>query len=171
MTIPSAHPKSERRSRRFWVAFICSFFVAQAVLWTFALRAVSNDPSHAVAEDYDRHASSWDDRRDAQRRSDALGWTAELQLADIEGAPQVVLSLRDRTGLPIEGARVEVTAFHRARAAYKQRLALTESTAGDYSSPLRVTRAGRWRFDVTATRGSDTFTLPGVELLAFARGS
>ncbi len=44
-------PKKERRARWFWLSFILMFFAGQAVLWTYALNVVSNDPSHAIVED------------------------------------------------------------------------------------------------------------------------
>ncbi len=42
---------AETRARRFWISFILSFFVAQAVLWTTALHLVPKDgPGAAEVE-------------------------------------------------------------------------------------------------------------------------
>ena len=68
---------------------------------------------------------------------------------------------------PPSGAAIEVTAFHQARAAHKQRLELTadEATPGHYSAPIRIQQAGRWRFGLKATRGDDVFTMELEEFL------
>lgn len=142
----------ERRARRFWVSFILMFFAGQAVLWTFALDVVSNDPSHAVVEDYDSFATQWDESQAAKASSEALGWHAQLS-ADHE---RIVVRLTDALGKPVQ-AQVTAKLFHKARASQIREIALTPSEPGLLVGLADLERSGQWRVTLTATRGEDTF--------------
>lgn len=152
--------RTEVRTRRRWVAFICSFFVAQAVLWTVALQFVSNDPSHAVVADYDERALSWDQSQARQAASDALGWSAQLEVAlttQETGLRKVRLHLLDADRRAVDAASVQVTMFHHATAARPMQVQLEPEGPGVYSADTPLARSGKWSFQVEALRGEDAF--------------
>jgi nitrogen fixation protein FixH len=146
--------QKETRARWFWLSFILMFFVGQGVLWTFALNVVSNDPSHAVVEDYDKFATKWDESRANKNASDALGWQAQLS-ADHE---RIVVKLTDASGEPVD-ADVEAKVFHKARAAEVQEVVFDATEPGLSVGVADLERSGHWRVRLTAQRGHDVFTL------------
>ena len=143
----------ERRAKWFWVSFILMFFVGQAILWTYALDKVSNDPSHAIVEDYDSFATQWDESQAKKAASTALGWHARLS-ADHE---RIVVKLTDRLGEPVE-AQVSAKIFHKARAAEVTEIQFTQTEPGILIGSADLQLSGHWRVSMTATRGPDVFT-------------
>lgn len=142
----------ERTVMHRWVAFIGLLFVAQVGLWIGAAVYVAGDESHAVVDDYDARALSWDERRERQRRSDATGWHADV--AVLPGAsPELVVYLRDREGLPVVGASVRATVFHNARAAQASDVALVPSADGTYRALAPMARPGHWTVAIVSERG------------------
>ncbi len=144
--------QKERRARMFWVSFILMFFAGQAVLWTFALNVVSNDPSHAVVEDYDSFETNWEQSKAQEAASKALGWHAQLS-ADNE---RIVIKLTDTLGKPVE-AEVSAKIFHKARAAEVQDVAFSATEPGILVGSADLERDGHWRVRLTAQRGPDVF--------------
>ena len=143
----------EKRAKWFWLSFILMFFVGQAVLWTYAINKVSNDPSHAIVEDYDSFATQWDETQAKKAASDALGWHAALT-ADHE---RIVVKLTDTLGKPVE-AEVTAKVFHKARAAEVQEILFTQTEPGIFIGTADLEQSGHWRVRLTATRGPDVFT-------------
>ncbi|NJK89058.1 MAG: hypothetical protein HC923_06405 [Myxococcales bacterium] len=107
----------------------------------------TNDPSFAVEPDYYQKAVNWDRAKAERSASDALGWQMELN-AD---TTSLRISLRDRLGRPIDGAFVEVEAFHNARANERLRGKLLPVGRGEYVLDQRFERAGLWEFRVAAS--------------------
>lgn len=136
----------------------------------------TRDPGFAVEPDYYQKAVDWDAQRALEARSAALGWktswrfddgpraTADGPSAVDDAAPaharnaRVTLELSDASGRPIEGAAVQVTALHNARANAQQALILSEFDAGRYAATWLVTRDGLWEFRLTVARAGDHFT-------------
>lgn len=146
-------PDLERRARRRWTTFIVGFFVLQAILWAFALRLVHDDPSHAVVEDYDRLAVTWDQQRARLDASAALGWTAAVDFA----GPSLEVQLTDREAQAVQVDHVVATVFHQATAAQRQTIELVAAAPGVYVGPSPVDRAGKWRVEIDARKGGDVF--------------
>jgi len=146
-------PELERRARRRWTLFIIGFFVLQAILWVFALRLVHNDPSHAVVEDYDRLAVSWDRQRARLDASAALGWNANVDFA----AGSLEVHITDRDAQAVTADRVVATVFHQATAANRQTIELVAAAPGVYVGPSPVDRVGKWRVEIDARRDGDVF--------------
>jgi nitrogen fixation protein FixH len=91
-----------------------------------------------------------------------LGWRAEISVSsdsDIYGFRNVTISLQDANQAPIEKATIELTAFHRARAAEPQAVNVSELSNGIYSAMVRVQKSGLWQFDGSATKGDDTLLI------------
>jgi nitrogen fixation protein FixH len=144
---------NERRARRFWLAFIVFFFVAQAGLWTWAIATVSRDASHAIVASYDARALDWDRQRAGQQASDALGWETAIEL---DGAA-VTVRILDRDRRPLAGADVTCTLFHKAEAARRQSPALRETEPGVFRGTVDPLHVGSVVVELAATREGDRF--------------
>lgn len=159
--------QKERTAQLIWTAVILSFFLIQAVIWIFAISVTANDQSHAVVAGYDEKALLWDDEKARRLASAELGWQAELVVdstSDIRGYRTLTVNLidakiSDATKSPVEKAKVELTAFHRGRAAVKQQISLTETEDGVYVGRIQIHKGGQWQFEGTATRGEHTFMI------------
>lgn len=118
------------------------------------------DASFAVEKDYYAKAVRWDESRAALARSDALGWSAGVELAPPAHDGDVVVRLIDRDGAPLTGALVTLSAFHRAFVSEILEFTMTEASdaEGVYTAPFVPTRDGRWIIRVSAVRGADEFT-------------
>ena len=112
-----------------------------------------DDPAFAVEPDYYDKAVHWDERQAARRASDELGWRIEVD-ASRDG---VQIELADALGRPVEGAQVEVEAFHNARASQRLRARLAPEAPGRYVLARRFERPGLWELRLSAIRDGDRF--------------
>ena len=136
------------------------FFLIQAVIWTVAISITSRDSSHAVVAGYDEQALNWDEVKRQRSASDALGWSANIQVdptGDIRGNRTIKLNLKNSEQAPIENAVVLLEAFHRGRAAEVQLLVLKSIEPGVFSGTMQIRNSGQWRFSGTATVGKEQF--------------
>ncbi len=143
-----------------WTTGIIAFFGLQAILWSVAIFLTSNDPSHAIVDDYDKKAMNWDAQREAEEASRNLGWTCEISPSirlKNDRQRSVEICLRDRESKPIPSANVSVRAFHKARAAHPVDQQLTETGPGVYSAVLEMPKEGLWQFEVSADLGGDHY--------------
>lgn len=160
--------QKEKTAQMAWTGFILFFFVIQAIIWTVAISITSRDTSHAVVAGYDQEAMKWDQIQAERRKSEALGWNAVLHVdssGDLFGNRTVTLTLKDQDGNPIEGANLQLEAFHRGRASEVQTLAVTEVGAGVYSSAVVLRHKGMWQFSGTAKRDKDQFLIKEIQYL------
>ncbi len=149
----------EKTAQLRWTVFILLFFLIQAVIWIVAISITTRDPSHAVVADYDERALNWDEERALRRASAALGWTATIRVdeaADIRGNRVIAIEISDGQQ-PVTDARLELTAFHRARAGQPHQLLMKEVGPGVYSGTLQVRHSGLWQFSGVARHNDDTF--------------
>ncbi len=165
-TSPTALQASqEQRARLIWTGGIIAFFVVQAIVWAIALYITNNDPSHAILPRYDQRALAWDTEAAAMTRSQELGWQVQLDVAsqaNYKGQRIVTIQLKDNQGAAVEGAQVNVSFFHRARAALRESSEfkpVVEPTAisGSYTALLPLNRTGIWRFEIEAECQADKF--------------
>ncbi|CAN5138016.1 FixH family protein [soil metagenome] len=126
----------------------------------FMMRIANDDPSMAIEPDYYRKAVGFDSTMAEERRSAALGWSAQTKIAGSDSAPGATVRvwLRDAAHQPVEGAKVTIVARFNARANDTIVDTLTERATGEYAAPLRVSHAGEWEVLVTAERGTSRFT-------------
>ena len=152
----------EKSAQLMWTGFILMFFLIQAVIWTVAISATANDRSHVVVAGYDEKALMWDEEKALRAASVRLGWRAEISVSsggDIYGIRNVTIKLQDANQTPIEKATLELTAFHRARAADRQQIEVSELSHGVYSGMIRIQKSGPWQFDGIAKKGDDTLLI------------
>lgn len=141
---------TERSARHHWIAIIVAFFLAQAVLWTFAIVTVASDPSHAVVANYDARALDWD----AQRARAQIGWQATVELDRTHALVRIV----DADGAPVQAEHIELAIFHKAEAAHRQSLALHTIAPGVWEASVELRRPGLWQLELTADAFTTTTT-------------
>lgn len=162
----SAASAAERKASLIWTGGIITFFVIQAILWAVALYITNNDLSHAIIPGYDQRALAWDAEAQAIAHSRELGWQVQIEVADTadaRGQRLVTVRLLDRNGAALDGAKVEASYFHQARAALRETAAFTQSggsdpSPGQYSAVLPINRNGLWRFEMVVELGLEKFS-------------
>lgn len=153
--------------KRYWpialVALVGTALSANLVL----LYLATSDPGFAVEPDYYAKALAWDEQRAQQLTNARLGWSLDLRVGAVEpdGAQPIEVRLVDQAARPVEGATVELTAFHNARSSDVLTDTLQPQPDGTYVGSLRFRRSGLWEFRLTARRGDDVFTDSRLEEL------
>jgi len=117
------------------------------------IRATS-DPSFAVEPNYYQKAVDWDQIQEERSRSEALGWKVDVKAKHTE----LRVQLTDRRGEPIDGAVVEVEAFHNARAADRVRGVMLPRGEGVYVMEYPFERPGIWEYRLAAQQRDRRFT-------------
>ena len=144
-----------------WPVLIIGALAVHVVVSLLTVVVATSNPSYAVEEDYYQKALAWDARRAQERRNLELGWQLDFEIAPPEtagGDPQLVVQLGDRSGRPLDGARVAVAAFHNARADQIVRVEPTAAGNGVYACPLAMRRSGRWELRFTVDCDGERFT-------------
>jgi nitrogen fixation protein FixH len=117
----------------------------------------SRDASFAVEPDYYAKALAWDETMAQEARNKALGWSLELRVEPTGEGGLVAVSLADRAGAPLPGARITIEALHNARAG-RVLTAILEPRGPGYARMMPLARPGLWEFRLRVTRGADVFT-------------
>ena len=148
----------------FWPALVVCLLAFQLLVGGALFYFAHNDPSFVVEKDYYRKGIEWD-KQLAQRRLDKeLGWNLVLEVdgpveSDARDAMRTIrVRLNDRDGRAIEGARVGLVCFHRARASDRIELDLAEVEPGVYEQLGPLRKEGLWVFESTIHHGDKVFT-------------
>ena len=147
---------------RMWPAALVAV-LAVTVLANVAILRVASDPDAAAIEpDAYAKAVAWDSTAAARDASRALGWEATARLVPAGDRVRVVVTLTDRDGLPVVGARVRVEAIHNGLARRESADLPAVATgaaadAGAYAALLPLSRPGLWELRVDAVRGDGRF--------------
>ena len=88
-------------------------------------------------------------------RESMVGWQVETDAQATGGVLQVVVRVRDRTGLPVNGVRGDIQLTRLGAATPAARLALAASDAGVYQGALALPAAGRWLVDTRLYLGDE----------------
>lgn len=112
-----------------------------------------SDPSFAVEPDYYAKAVDWDRLQEERAQSEALGWDVVVDARHTE----LRIRLTDRLGRPIDGAVVEVEAFHNARAAERVRGVMLPRGKGVYVLEHDFERSGLWEYRLAAIQADRQF--------------
>lgn len=113
------------------------------------LAVVANNGTTQVIPSYYDKAAHFDDELDRAAASRALGWRAEVAVA--QGTIDVVVA--DVTGHAVDDARVRITGYQRAHASDAFDLELIKVGAGHYRGAIRE-RRGWHDLVVVADRGA-----------------
>lgn len=140
-----------------WALLPVGLLGAMFVGWGLMLSLALDDPGFGVEPDYYEKAVHFDELRALERESERLGWSVELEAVPQGERARVVLTLVDRAGAGIQGARVTAQAFHNAHSGDVRSLDFVALGDGHYEAWLPHPRTGLWEYRVEATRGSDHY--------------
>jgi nitrogen fixation protein FixH len=122
-------------------------------------RVANGDPAFAIEDDYYKKAIHWDDELAQRRENDRLGWRVSPSLDASDSAGSLLaVSLSDRSGLPMAGARILVTAVHNSAGGHPVGVVLVDQGQGRYRATLPLRRRGMWELRIDVRRGADHFT-------------
>ena len=102
----------------------------------------------------------WERSQAQLRENQALGFALEIHqppVASANGQAALELTLTDRAGLGISGARLEVTAFPNAFATRVEQLVLVEVLPGIYRGELKHGMPGLWELRCNVSVGSSHY--------------
>lgn len=154
---------ASQNPRVFW-PFPGLVFVLIGLSLTIAVVTVTlatNDPSFGLEEDYFAKAVAWDETAAQLEKNRELGWDAKVELSnrlDGRGERAVTVLLTDAEGQALDGAKVEVFSFHKARRKETLSFELVEIAPGRYTAGAPMTREGQWSVRLRVTRGDEVFT-------------
>lgn len=124
-----------------------------AIYWT-----ANHDRSFAVEPDYYQRAVDWDSTVARAKRSAALGWVTQVDLAPPEGGKATLsVTITTHDGAPLDSADVRASLSHNAEGARIFSLQLLPAGPGRYAARVPSTAQGLWRVDLSATRGQDAY--------------
>jgi nitrogen fixation protein FixH len=151
----------------YWPLLLVGLLIVGGVGPNLILLAMATgDPSFSVEPDYYTKSLHWDDRLAQERRNAELGWSLGLDVrpaASGGGGVLLTAHLADGAGAPLDGASVELEAFHNARASEVLRTSLRGGGEGAYAATLPARRPGLWEFRIVVRRGGDVFTRTVLE--------
>lgn len=125
-----------------------------------AITLATGDRSFAVVPDYYEKGVAYDERKALLAESAALGWSVVIgpgEYADAIGQRELVVSVRDAEGQPVQGLDVKVEAYHVARASEPVALKFVEALPGQYVAQARMSKEGFWQFAIDATNDNHRF--------------
>ena len=138
--------QKELTGRHVLLIFVGCFSVIIAVNLTLAFSAVSTFPGLEVKNSYVA-SQSFDEDRASQ---EALGWSVAAESKD----GQLLLSVTDRSGAPVEVASLEATLGRATHVQDDQTPAFVfDGTA--YEAPVELA-TGNWNLRLTAVAGDGT---------------
>jgi nitrogen fixation protein FixH len=153
---------------KLWPGMVFGLLSINVTVVGITVYLANADRSFAVEPDYYQKALRWDATAREHAASKELGWRIEVDPGAVGAAGRHVrITIRDRDGKPVDGARVRVTAFSALRAVDRHRADLEPLEPGVYGADMGIVLGGRWEFEVRATRGTDVFveramvTVPG----------
>lgn len=91
-----------------------------------------------------------------------LGW--KISIKGLEGlhkntATETLISIHDKDGQALTGAKVSLSLWRMANSADDRRMELSERGAGDYGTDLKLADAGNWIAEIYIERGQDTYLM------------
>ena len=119
------------------------------------------DPHFATEPDYYQKAILWDQSQAQAATNERLGYVPKVPLSlhfDEQGHATLELTLSDRQGRPVSGARLVGEGFANAYSGELVHMAFEEQSAGRYSARVTVHHAGQWVFKVRGNVQSEHFT-------------
>ena len=145
---------------RLWPMAIVGVLAITVGANAWILYEANRDPNATALEpDYYRKAVAWDTTMAQEDRDAALGWRLDARPAayDPAGTP-IAVTLADRDGAPLPGARVTITALHNLEGGRTVTGAGTTGPDGRVVIRLGLRRTGLWELRFETERGADRFT-------------
>lgn len=138
--------KTEKSSRRFWIALILGFFSIDIVIATIAITMAVQDPSFRSIPGFSQRSVHWGERQEKQMNLNKLGWKIEVEPSHTTDK-QLAIKITDGDGNPVSGAKLITSIFHYTRVAEQQSAPLIESD-NLYIANFDLAKPGYWNIDI-----------------------
>lgn len=152
--------KRSLREKLVWPGMVFGLISISVTLMSITLFLAVTDKSFGVEENYYAKAVSWDESAADLAASEALGWSAGVQLSpelDLSGKRGVMVTLTDANGDAVESTVSPVFAFHHARRNEPVEFDLVRIARGRFSAGAPLERDGLWQLRLRFTSGHDVF--------------
>lgn len=140
----------------FWPGFIIGLLtLAIGASFTILYFAQSDGGPQVIPDHYERSVH-FDDVYQARQNSVRLGWNVDIELHGDRGE----LTLTERDGTPVDGARGTLTFFRPSQATPVATVELVEhpDSPGRYHFDDVADVPGLWDLDINLERGDEAFT-------------
>jgi nitrogen fixation protein FixH len=154
--------------QRHWLLIIglfVMFFVANGIMVFFSLTSWNG----VVEEHHYEKGLAFNQRLEAQRRQDALGWRDKLEQPRwTKGkAGRLTWTLTQADGLPVTDAQVMVRLVRPVTEGWDQAVVLREESPGFYVGEITPMLSGMWTLHLKAARkGADYRTIQRITVTA-----
>lgn len=157
-----AEASNQKRGARLpWALVPVALLLSSAVGVGSMAVIAARDPHFATEPDYYKKAIGWDQAQAQAASNQRLGYVVELPAAiefDAHGNATLSITVRDRLGQPLSGARVSAEAFANAYSGKLINLSFDEESAGHYRAKLSVSHPGQWVFRFACDSPGGHFT-------------
>ncbi|MBY0564600.1 MAG: FixH family protein [Hyphomonadaceae bacterium] len=152
MTVVSTKRPFEIKGWHVLAVMIAAFGLVIAVNVAFAVIAVSTFPGEDVRRSY-LQGVRYNDTLAARRVQAALGWRAAAQLSPRGSGVDLIVTLTDSNGLPLDDALIAGELRWPTDSRFDRALAFEQVGAGRYAAHIDGLRPGLWRLRARGERG------------------
>lgn len=138
-----------------WTIAILGLLAGNVIAMVVLMTVAHSGASEVIPNYYDR-AVQYDNELDDATRSAALGWSADVSL----GRSVIEVQVRDRAGIPLDGASVRVTGYSRGHGDRPIDASLALVGNGAYRAALHMPAVGVHDLKVVVERAGDRFITP-----------
>jgi FixH len=150
-----------RHARVPWALVPVALLLSSALgVGSMALVA-ARDPHFATEPNYYEKAISWDRTQAQAANNERLGYVLGLParvVFDAHGQATLDLTVSDRLGRPVTGARLSADAFANAFSGRIVHAVFEEQPNGHYRAQLNVNHPGQWVFEIVGDAAGERFT-------------
>ena len=144
----------------FWPLAVAGVLAITVGANVWILYVANRDPNAAALEpDYYRKAVAYDSTMAQAARDSVLGWRLDAVAGAYHaGATPLTLTLADRDGRAIAGARIGLTAIHNLDAGRAVTASFVTGADGRATLPVALHHAGLWELRLDARHEGERFT-------------
>ncbi len=149
------------RARLPWALVPVALLLSSALGVGSMAIVAARDPHFATEPDYYQKAIRWGQTQAQAATNQRLGYVVKAPASlrfDVQGHATLELTLSDRLGQPVTGARLVGDAFANAYSGKFVCLVFEEQSPGLYRAKLSVIHRGQWVFKLVGNSGSERFT-------------
>jgi hypothetical protein len=155
---PADKPRPPRRL--LWPILIVGLICTHVVFCVATVIIALQDRSFAIEPDWYQKGLRYEETIRQKRENDRLGWQVAIHVGAPLIGPQrnVVCTIMDRAGRPVEDATVDLVAFAHVRAKDRRSLVLLPQGHGTYVNTMAFEHPGVWEFRLAVKAGKEMCT-------------
>jgi len=144
--------------------FVIGWFAILAVVLmvnVFMISLAFSGFSGLVIEDFYEKGKNYGTTIEKNKRMDEMGWDLKVDLQNLKKdvAHESFITLKDKTGTPIDGAKVTLFIYRPSNKAYDFSVEYKPVGAGVYQAQVSFPIKGIWDTIAVAEKGDDVFEI------------